>query len=111
MVFCAYFDWPRDGLNTEFLTTTLAGQSNLTSVGSDGVLFGEGAGAVLLKRLSKAIKDQANILAVIESTVVNHVGNVGSSNIPAPEVISRVIKNNMTKSGIDPRTFSPQCYI
>ncbi|UUM22231.1 SDR family NAD(P)-dependent oxidoreductase [Mycoavidus sp. SF9855] len=73
---------------------------------SDGPLFCDGAGVVLLKRLSKAIQDKDTILGVIKSTVANNVGNIGLSSMPTPDVIANSIKENIVKSGIDPRTIS-----
>ncbi|UAW64836.1 SDR family NAD(P)-dependent oxidoreductase [Mycoavidus sp. HKI] len=73
---------------------------------SDGPLFCDGAGVVLLKRLSKAIQDKDTILGVIKSTVANNVGNIGLSSMPTPDVIANSIKENIVKSGVDPRTIS-----
>ncbi|KAG0289214.1 hypothetical protein BGZ97_006522, partial [Linnemannia gamsii] len=73
---------------------------------SDGPLFCDGSGVVLLKRLSKAIQDKDTILGVIKSTVANNVGNIGLSSISTPDVIANSIKENIVKSGIDPRTIS-----
>ena len=41
----------------------------------DGLLLSEAMGAVLLKRLDNALKDNDKILAVIKSSTVNHAGN------------------------------------
>lgn len=41
---------------------------------ANGTLFGEGAGVVLLKRLSEAVRDGDHIYAVIKSTAVNNDG-------------------------------------
>ncbi|BBO59206.1 polyketide synthase [Mycoavidus sp. B2-EB] len=73
---------------------------------SDGPLYGDGAGVVLLKRLSKALQDKDTILGVIKSTIVNNVGNIGLSNMSTPDIISNSIKENIVKAGVDPRTIS-----
>ncbi|KAF9390416.1 hypothetical protein CPC16_005104, partial [Podila verticillata] len=46
------------------------------------------------------------ILGVIKSTVANNVGNIGLSSMPTPDVIANSIKENIVKSGVDPRTIS-----
>ena len=41
---------------------------------ADGYVFGEGCGAVVLKRLADALRDDDNILAVIRGSATNHNG-------------------------------------
>ncbi|MFD1906611.1 beta-ketoacyl synthase N-terminal-like domain-containing protein [Paenibacillus rhizoplanae] len=41
---------------------------------ADGTIFGEGAGAVVLKRLSEAIEDGDHIYAVIKGSSSNNDG-------------------------------------
>jgi acyl transferase domain-containing protein len=74
--------------------------------GRDGLLFGEGAGAVLLKPLSKAVRDNDVILAVIRSTVSSSSNSQGYESMPDIEAMSNSITENITKSGIDPRTIN-----
>ncbi|UUM22295.1 SDR family NAD(P)-dependent oxidoreductase [Mycoavidus sp. SF9855] len=81
-------------------------QSRSFAANCDGPLFSDGAGVVLLKCLSKAIQDKDSILGVIKSTVANNVNNIALPNIPMPDVISNSIKENIIKSGLDPRTIS-----
>lgn len=63
---------------------------------ADGYVRGEGAGAILLKPLNKAIADGDKIYAVIKGTAVNHGGHVNSLTVPNPnaqaEVISKAIE-------------------
>jgi acyl transferase domain-containing protein len=73
---------------------------------ADGFGRGEGCGLVVLKRLSDAIKDNDNILAVISGSAVNHDGK--SNGLTAPngpaqqKVILEALKNaNMGIDDID----------
>ncbi len=50
------------------------GQVRAFDRNANGTLFGEGAGVVLLKRLSEAVRDRDHIYAVIKSTAVNNDG-------------------------------------
>jgi len=80
--------------------------------GRDGILPADGAGAVLLKPLSKAIRDNDNVLAIVKSTISSYVDNssytdtVGRSSTPNPDAIAHTIKENIIKSGVDARTIS-----
>jgi FkbH-like protein len=71
---------------------------------SDGTCMGEGVMAVVLKPLSKAVKDRDNIYAVIRGSAVNQDGT--SMGITAPNVLSQasVIQNAWRDAGIDPQT-------
>ncbi len=51
------------------------GQVRVFDRNANGTLFGEGAGVVLLKRLSEAVRDRDHIYAVIKSTAVNNDGS------------------------------------
>ena len=54
---------------------------------ADGTLWGEGVAAVLLKPLSKAIRDRDNIHAVIKGSTVNQDGS--SVGIAAPNALAQ----------------------
>jgi acyl transferase domain-containing protein/acyl carrier protein len=73
--------------------------------GASGIVFGNGAGAVLLKRLPDALADGDRILAVIKGSAVNNDGSVkagytATSVDGQAEVVSAVLET----SGIDPET-------
>jgi len=53
---------------------------------SEGMMMAQGLGVVLLKPLSKAIKDKDNILAIISGSGVSNDGNNGKSNFLAPTI-------------------------
>lgn len=73
---------------------------------SDGTLFGEGCLVILLKPLSKAVKDRDNIYAVIKGSAINQDG--ASVGITAPNVLAQedVIIKAWKDAGIDPETIS-----
>lgn len=49
---------------------------------ADGFVRGEGCGIVVLKRLSDAVADEDNILAVIRGTAINQDGNTSGLTVP-----------------------------
>lgn len=69
---------------------------------ADGIVRGEGAGLIVLKRLSDAIKDGTRIYAVIKSTAVNQDGM--SNGITAPNRWAQidVIKSALEKGNMNP---------
>lgn len=73
---------------------------------ANGYVRGEGAGAVLLKPLSKAQKDGDYIYAVIKASSVNHGGRANSLTAPNPNAQAELIIDAWEKSGIDPTTIS-----
>lgn len=73
---------------------------------SDGTSWGEGVGAVLLKPLSKALRDNDYIYAVIKGSAINQDG--ASVGITAPNAAAQeeVLINAWKDSGINPETIS-----
>jgi acyl transferase domain-containing protein/acyl carrier protein len=67
---------------------------------ANGFVKGEGCGVVVLKRLSDAVANKDNILAVIRGSAVNHNGR--SSSLIAPNGISQqaVIRQALENSGV-----------
>jgi acyl transferase domain-containing protein len=85
----------------------LASTAQSRSLGDgDGLVPGEGVGAVLLKPLSSALRDRDIIHAVIKSTVVNHGGKTGGFTVPNPNAQADLIAGMLEKARIDPRTIS-----
>ncbi|MGN8844968.1 SDR family NAD(P)-dependent oxidoreductase [Niallia sp. HCP3S3_B10] len=74
--------------------------------GGDGYVPGEGVGAVLLKPLWKAKRDQDHIYGVIKGSEVNHDGKTNGFSVPNPVAQKEVIKKALKKAKIDPRTIS-----
>ena len=74
---------------------------------SDGTLFGEGSGVVVLKRLDDAIKDHDTISAVIKGSAINNDGS-GKVGYMAPSVKGQVavVRKAITEAGVSPDTIS-----
>lgn len=76
------------------------------SESADGIVPGEGSGAVLLKRLDSALRDGDRVYAVIDSAVSNNDGHTMGITTPNMEAQSAVVKAAIEKAGIDPRSVS-----
>ena len=70
---------------------------------ANGIAKGEGAGAVLLKRLSRAIKDGDHIYGVLKATVANHDGASNGITAPQPEAQAAMLHQAWEKARVDPR--------
>ena len=73
---------------------------------SDGTVWGEGAAAIVLKPLNKAIRDQDHIYAVIKGSAVNQDGT--SVGITAPNTASQaeLLVKAWKNAGIHPETLN-----
>ncbi|WP_397324696.1 amino acid adenylation domain-containing protein [Nostoc sp. 2RC] len=72
--------------------------------GGTGFVPGEGVGAVVLKRLEDARRDNDSIVAVIRSSAVNHSGRANAYGAPNPLRQAEVISQALDRGGIDPRS-------
>ncbi len=72
--------------------------------GADGYVPGEGAGAVVLKRVSAALRDGDPILGVIKGTAVGHGGRSGGLTVPSSGAQARVIREAHRRAGVRPET-------
>ncbi|QMT59047.1 SDR family NAD(P)-dependent oxidoreductase [Legionella sp. PC997] len=59
--------------------------------GANGYVRGEGAGAILLKKLTQALDDGDHIYGIIKGTAVNHGGHVNTLTAPNPNAQAEVI--------------------
>lgn len=71
---------------------------------ANGFVRGEGAGMVMLKKLSKAIEDGDLIQGVILGTSLNQDGHTNGISLPSPEAQARLVKDACADAGIDPTT-------
>ncbi|WP_139488197.1 beta-ketoacyl synthase N-terminal-like domain-containing protein [Brevibacillus dissolubilis] len=73
---------------------------------ANGFVPGEGAGAVLLKPLDKAMADGDRIYAVIEASAINNDGHTMGITTPNPDMQVDVIETALRQGKIDPSTIS-----
>jgi acyl transferase domain-containing protein/NADPH:quinone reductase-like Zn-dependent oxidoreductase/NAD(P)-dependent dehydrogenase (short-subunit alcohol dehydrogenase family)/SAM-dependent methyltransferase/acyl carrier protein len=69
---------------------------------ASGFVRGEGAGMVLLKRLSKAIEDGDPIQGVIVGTSINQDGHTNGISLPSPEAQARLVRDACADAGVAP---------
>lgn len=73
---------------------------------SDGIVWGEGVGAILIKSLDRAIKDGDNIYAVIKGCSVNNDGKTIGLTAPSVAMQEEVLHEAWKEAGIDPEELS-----
>ncbi|MEV6609151.1 type I polyketide synthase [Kutzneria sp. NPDC051319] len=78
------------------------GRCHPFDAGADGFVRGEGAGVVVLKRLSDAEADGDEVLAVIRATAVNQDGRSQGLTAPSADAQRALFFEAVEKSGIDP---------
>ncbi|MEU0374184.1 SDR family NAD(P)-dependent oxidoreductase [Streptomyces sp. NPDC006283] len=73
------------------------------SFGAGGAGFGPGeaAGAVVLKRLSRALADGDTVYALVRGTAVAHGGRTNGFTAPSPRAQARVLREALRRSGVD----------
>jgi acyl transferase domain-containing protein/acyl carrier protein len=69
---------------------------------ASGFVRGEGAGMVLLKRLSQAIADGDPIRGVILGTSINQDGHTNGISLPSPEAQTRLVRDACADAGVAP---------
>ncbi|WP_338683666.1 SDR family NAD(P)-dependent oxidoreductase [Bacillus velezensis] len=74
--------------------------------GGDGYVPGEGAGAVLLKPLKKAIADKDHIYGVIKGSATNHGGKTTGYTVPNPEAHRDLILSALNRAAVSPADIS-----
>lgn len=82
--------------------TFLSPKGRCESFGDKGQGFvpGEGVGAVVLKRLSDAVRDGDRIYATIEGSAINHGGKGNGYTIPNPAAQANVVSKALSKAGV-----------
>ncbi|SDD51938.1 polyketide synthase PksN [Paenibacillus sp. CF095] len=93
-----YTSLAQGGLLSDRSSSTVFGK------GGNGFIPSEGVGAVVLKRLSDAERDNDHIWAVIKGSAVSHSGRTNGYNVPDPVKQSAVIQKALDAAGIDPRS-------
>ncbi|MEW2169842.1 SDR family NAD(P)-dependent oxidoreductase [Streptomyces sp. NPDC007027] len=70
--------------------------------GADGLVLGEGAGALLLKPLDRALADGDRVHAVVESAAVNNDGRTMGLTTPNPDAQEEVVRRAQELAGVAP---------
>jgi polyketide synthase PksN len=73
---------------------------------SDGFVFGEGVGAVMLKPLGAAVRDGDFIYGVIKGSFAAHAGGATAYAAPNAEALTDLALQAFAETGIDPRTIT-----
>lgn len=69
---------------------------------ASGFVRGEGAGMVVLKRLSKALEDGDPIHGIVLGTSTNQDGHTNGISLPSPEAQARLVVDACKDAGVDP---------
>ncbi len=78
------------------------GRCKTFDASADGYGRGEGAGMILLKRLSDAIAGDDRILALIRGSAINHDGATSSLTVPNGHAQEAVIRAALENGGLSP---------
>lgn len=74
--------------------------------GADGMVAGEGVGAVLLRPLRDALRDGDQIYGVIKGSSINSGGKNGGYTVPDPISQANVVAAAFRRAGVDPKTIT-----
>jgi acyl transferase domain-containing protein/acyl-CoA synthetase (AMP-forming)/AMP-acid ligase II/acyl carrier protein len=78
------------------------GRCRTFDAAADGYARGEGGGIVALKRLSEALADGDDVLALIHGSAVNHDGTSSGLTVPNGPAQQELIRQALANAGIDP---------
>ncbi len=82
------------------------GRCKTFDASGNGAGRGEGCGVLILKRLSDALADGDNILALIRGSAVNHDGASGGLTIPNAVAQQRLIQDALNNAKLEPNEVS-----
>jgi acyl transferase domain-containing protein len=85
---------------SEARTLSPTGRCHTFDERADGIVLGEGAGALLLRRLADALRDGDRVYAVIEGGAVNNDGRTMGITTPNPEAQRDVIERALRAAGV-----------
>lgn len=96
---------PKDK-NDRMPIESLDGRTRAFDESSDGTGWGEGAAAILIKPLNKAVADGDNIYAVIKGSAINQDGRSNGITAPNPLAQEKLIKSALKDAEVDPDTIT-----
>ncbi|MFE6486256.1 beta-ketoacyl synthase N-terminal-like domain-containing protein, partial [Streptomyces sp. NPDC057757] len=76
------------------------GACHVFDAAANGIVLGEGVGAVLLKPLERALRDGDRILAVIESCKLNNDGRTMGLTTPSPQAQEQLVADTLAAAGV-----------
>lgn len=82
------------------------GRCKTFDTSADGFVRGEGCGVIVLKRLSDALSDGDNILAVIRGSAVNQDGRSSGLTVPNGPAQQAVVRKALAFAGVQPNEVS-----
>ncbi|MBQ0826804.1 SDR family NAD(P)-dependent oxidoreductase [Streptomyces tagetis] len=71
---------------------------------ADGFVPGEGAGALLLKPLRRALADGDRVLGLVRGTSVNHGGRTSGFTVPNPRAQAELVRAALRDAGVAPES-------
>src|SRR5579872_812425 len=78
------------------------GRCKTFDASANGYVRGEGCGVLVLKRLSDALAEGDNILALIRGSAVNHNGRSGGLTVPSGPAQEELIRHALASAGLEP---------
>ncbi|WP_422735495.1 thioester reductase domain-containing protein [Micromonospora sp. WMMD729] len=87
---------------SKFRGLSADGRCKTFDASADGYARGEGAGVVVLKRLSAALADNDPIVAVVRGSAVNHDGRSSGLTVPNPLAQQDVVGAALAQAGVGP---------
>lgn len=93
------------GVLCRLTALSLTGRSRVFDAEADGFVRGEGAGMVVLKRLSQALEDGDVVYATILGGVTNHDGRSTSLSTPRGEAQEKAMRTALAQTGLGPDDF------
>ena len=82
------------------------GRCKTFDASANGYVRSEGCGVVVLKRLSQAIRDGDNVLALIRGSALNQDGASGGLTVPSGPSQEAVVRQALKNAGIKPQEVS-----
>ncbi|MDP4536966.1 SDR family NAD(P)-dependent oxidoreductase [Alkalimonas collagenimarina] len=70
----------------------------------NGYVPSEGCGALILKPLSQALRDNDHIYGLIKASSINHAGKTNGYTVPSPNAQAEVISRALSSAGVDVTT-------